>query len=139
MRCGSTLLALCLLAPVSSFAESSEVIAPRGDVHADVVASERGAERPTLFSRRTARLIARPDVLWLVRGNLRRFELEFPALGSTAAEPDARSKDALNGLGIDLETAVPRLLHYETKDSQVSLLLAPGGGCTACLKLEGVF
>jgi hypothetical protein len=42
-------------------------------------------------------------------------------------------------LGIDLESAVPPLLHYESKDSQVSLLLAPGGGCTACLKLEGVF
>jgi hypothetical protein len=83
--------------------------------------------------------MAVPDVLWLNRASMSHFELEPPTLVRVAAESDARPKDSLSSLGIELEAAVPPLLRYESKDSQVSLLLTPGGGCTACLRLEGVF
>lgn len=44
------------------------------------------------------------------------------------------------GFGFGLGYAVPTLLHYARRETEVSLSIAPGGPCTAaCLKLSGSF
>jgi membrane-associated phospholipid phosphatase len=44
------------------------------------------------------------------------------------------------GFGFGFGYAVPTLLHYAHRKTEVSLSIAPGGPCTAaCLKLSGSF
>jgi membrane-associated phospholipid phosphatase len=43
------------------------------------------------------------------------------------------------GVGFGFGYAIPTLLHYARRKNDVSLSLAPGGPCAACLKLAGSF
>jgi len=137
-RCFPTLLGLSLLLPVPSFAESNEALSTPRDARVDGFARVRGTSSLPVLTDRAPPLMA-PDFIWLSHANVSHFKLELPAPGRIATESDARPKDSFSSLGIELEAAVPPLLRYESKDSQVSLLLTPGAGCTACLRLEGVF
>jgi hypothetical protein len=55
--------------------------------------------------------------------------------------PDrAASGDLLADLGVNAGSVAPTLLRYSDEETNVSLLISPGGPCTgACLKLAGSF
>jgi hypothetical protein len=64
-----------------------------------------------------------------------------PTTGEALDVPDrASSGDLLADLGVNAGSVAPTLLRYSDEETNVSLLISPGGPCTgACLKLAGSF